>query len=109
DRGAVYVVWSYDYGGGCGEGNPCVEEIAFSRSTDGGKTFSTPRFIEGSAPFCANSLPDRPPHSTRCDAAIGATPVVEADGTLAVASLNSYSTIVQAGRAIPDPQPHATS
>ena len=108
-RGAVYVVWSYDYGGDCGEGNPCVEEIAFSRSTDGAKTFSTPRFIEGSAPFCANSLPDRPPHSTRCDAAIGATPVVQPDGTLAVAFLNSYSIIAQAGRSIPDRQLVVTS
>ena len=109
DRGDIYVVWSYDYGGGCGEGNPCVNEIAFSRSTDGGKTFSAPRMIEGSAPFCANSLPDRPPHSTRCDAAIGATPAVLPDGTLAVAYLNVFSTIVAAGRSIPDRQLVVTS
>jgi hypothetical protein len=107
--GAVYVVWSYDYGGDCGEGNPCVNEIAFSRSSDGGKTFSQPRMIEGSAPFCANALPDRPPHATRCDAAIGATPVVEPNGTLAVAFLNAFSTIAPAGRSIPDRQLVVTS
>lgn len=109
NRGAIYVVWSYDYGNGCGPGNPCITEIAFSRSTDGGRTFSPPRMIEGSAPFCANSLPDRPPHSTRCDAAIGATPAVLPDGTLAVAFLNSYSSILYAGRSTPDRQLVVTS
>lgn len=100
-KGNIYVVWSYDYGNDCGPGNPCVEEVAFSRSIDGGKTFSAPRFIEGSAPFCANALPDRPTH-TRCDAAIGATPVVMPNGTIAVAFLNSYSSIIEAGAKIPD-------
>jgi hypothetical protein len=109
ERGAIYVAWSYDYGGDCGEGNPCVNEIAFSRSSDGGKTYSPPRMVEGSAPFCANALPDRPPHAMRCDAAIGATPVVEPDGTLAVAFLNSYSSISRAGKAIPDRQLVVTS
>ncbi|HET9999842.1 MAG TPA: sialidase family protein [Ktedonobacteraceae bacterium] len=107
--GDIYVVWSYDYGNDCGAGNPCVEEVAFSRSSDGGNTFSTPQFIEGNAPFCANPLPDRPTHSTRCDGAIGATPVVMPDGTLAVAYLNSYSAVVQAGNAIPDRQLVVTS
>ena len=100
-KGNIYLVWSYDYGNDCGQGNPCVEEVAFSRSSDGGKTFTAPRFIEGSAPFCANQLPDRSTH-TRCDGAIGATPAVRPDGTLAVAFLNSYSSIVEAGAKIPD-------
>lgn len=104
NKGNIYVTWSYDYGNDCGSGNPCVEEVAFSRSTDGGKSFSPPHLIEGSASFCANSLPDRPPHSTRCDAAIGATPVVEPDGTVAVAFLNSYSAIFYTKPAIPDRQ-----
>jgi hypothetical protein len=103
-NGSIYVTWSYDYGNDCGQGNPCVEELAFSRSTDAGKTFSKPQFIEGNAPFCANSLPDRPAHSTRCDGAIGATPVVMPGGALAVVFLNSYSAIVQAGNAIADRQ-----
>ena len=100
-KGNVYVVWSYDYGNDCGQGNPCVQELAFSRSTDGGKTFSSPAFIEGSAPFCANPLPDRPPHSTRCDAAIGAIPVVEPDGTIAVGYAVAFETILDTARFIP--------
>ncbi|HLX59383.1 MAG TPA: sialidase family protein [Ktedonobacteraceae bacterium] len=101
-NGYIYLAWSYDYGNDCGAGNPCVEEVAFSRSTDGGNTFSAPRLIEGSAPFCANSLPDRPSHSTRCDGAIGATPVIAPGGMLAVAYLNSYSAIEPSGKGIPD-------
>lgn len=92
-RGTLYVTWSYDYGNDCGQGNPCVEELALSRSLDGGKTFSPPHFIEGSAPFCATSLPDRQPGATRCDGVIGAIPIVLPDGTLAVAFLNSYDAI----------------
>jgi hypothetical protein len=38
--GSIYVVWSYDHNGTCGDFNNCSEELAFSRSTDGGKTFS---------------------------------------------------------------------
>lgn len=108
-KGNVYVTWSYDYGNGCGANNPCVNEVAFSRSSDGGKSFSSPRMIEGSAPFCANSLPDRPPHSTRCDAAIGATPVVLPGGRLAVAFLNAFSSIVPVPRSLLDRQLVVTS
>ncbi len=100
--GDIYVAWSYDYGNDCGANNPCVNEVAFSRSTDNGKTFSAPRMIEGSAPFCANPLPDRPPHATRCDAAIGATPVIMPGGRLAVAFLNAYSTIAEVPPSVPD-------
>jgi hypothetical protein len=84
-RGNVYVAWSYDYGTGCGNGNPCFEELAFSRSRNGGKTFSPVQLVEGNAPFCTNIVPSRPAGSTRCDAALGATPAVEPDGTLAIA------------------------
>jgi hypothetical protein len=83
--GAIYVVWSYDHGPSCGAGNPCEQELAFSRSTDGGKTFSPVLLIEGTAPFCTNPATGRQPGSTRCDAAIGSIPVVGPDGTLAVA------------------------
>jgi hypothetical protein len=85
-RGAIYVVWSYDYDGDCGDdANACRQELAFSRSIDGGKTFSPVQFIEGAAPFCTNPAAGRPATSRLCDAALGATPVVEPDGTLAVA------------------------
>jgi BNR/Asp-box repeat len=84
-RGNVYVAWSYDYDASCPYSNFCFEELAFSRSTDGGKTFSPVRRVEGSAPYCTNPVPHRPAGSTRCDAALGATPVIEPDGTLAIA------------------------
>ncbi len=100
-KGNVYVVWSYDYGNDCGQGNPCVQELAFSRSTDGGQSFSAPTFIEGSAPFCTNPLPDRPPHSMRCDAAIGAIPVVEPDGTIAVGFAVAFETVEDIARSLP--------
>jgi BNR repeat-like domain len=84
--GNVYVVWSYDHGGPCGDGNLCMQNLAFSRSIDGGRTFSPVRLIEGTAPFCNNSVPGRPGASRRCDAVQGAIPVVEPDGTIVVAT-----------------------
>jgi len=83
--GAVYVVWSYDHGENCGGGNFCQGDLAFSRSVDGGKSFSHFQLIEGQAPFCSDDAPGRPKHSTACDQAIGATPVVGPDGTISVA------------------------
>jgi hypothetical protein len=89
NRGDIYVVWSYDYNNNdsCGAvGNPpCTQELAFSRSTDGGKTFAPVKQIEGTAPFCTNSADGRPRDSRKCDAALGAIPAVLPDGTLAVA------------------------
>jgi hypothetical protein len=83
--GNIYVVWSYDHNGECGYGNNCSEELAFSRSSDEGKTFSPAQLIEGHASFCTNSAKGRPAHATSCDAVQGAIPVVEPDGRLAVA------------------------
>ena len=62
--GDIYVAWSYDHNGNCGYGNNCSEELAFSRSTDGGISFSPMRLIEGNAPFCTNATTGRPAHST---------------------------------------------
>lgn len=84
--GAIYVVWSYDHGGNCGYGNSCSEELAFSRSTDGGKSFSPVRLIEGHASFCTNPATGRPAHATPCDAVQGIIPVVEPDGTIVLAT-----------------------
>ncbi|HLZ56540.1 MAG TPA: sialidase family protein [Ktedonosporobacter sp.] len=85
-RGNIYVVWSYDHGGLCAHGvNFCQTELAFSRSMDAGQTFSPLQLIEGNAPFCTNPATGRAPNSTTCDGAQGAIPVVEPDGTLAVA------------------------
>ena len=85
-RGYIYVVWSYDHNGTCGGINTCSEELAFSRSTDGGKTFSPINLVEGNAPFCKNPATGRPASSTKCDAVQGAIPVVGPDGTLYIAT-----------------------
>jgi hypothetical protein len=82
--GTVYAVWSYDHHGFCGSGNFCSQELAFSRSIDGGKSFSPMRFVEGQAPFCTNPARGRPTGSLLCDGALGATPAVLPDGSLAV-------------------------
>ncbi len=84
--GYIYVVWAYDHNGTCGGVNNCSEELAFSRSTDGGRTFSQVSLVEGNAPFCTNPAKGRPTNSTRCDAAQGIIPVVEPDGTLVIVS-----------------------
>src|SRR5205809_557554 len=49
--GYIYVVWSYDHNGTCGGINNCSEALAFSRSTDGGKTFLPISLVEGNAPL----------------------------------------------------------
>jgi BNR repeat-like domain len=84
--GYIYVVWSYDHNTTCGGINSCSEELAFSRSSDGGKSFSHVRLVEGNAPFCTNPANGRPAGSMKCDGAQGATPVVGPDGTLYVAT-----------------------
>jgi hypothetical protein len=94
--GTVYVVWSYDHSGFCGAGNFCSQELAFSRSTDGGRSFSAVRFVEGQAPFCTNPARQRPAGSTRCDGVLGATPAVLPDGSLAVVFL--YMDVMSTGR-----------
>ena len=86
-RGTLYVVWSYDYNQPpCGDpGMPCTQELGFASSTDGGRTFSAPRLIEGNLPTCTNPIDGRDEHSTKCDAVLGATPTIMPDGTVAVA------------------------
>ena len=79
--GNIYVAWSFVRTGDCGKAEDCREELAFSRSTDGGATFSPVSLIEGNAPFCTNPAAGRPARSTLCDSAQGAIPVVEPDGT----------------------------
>lgn len=93
--GTIYLVWSYDHNGICGSGNFCSQELAFSRSTDGGRSFSPMRFVEGQAPFCTNPARRRPAGSTRCDGVLSATPVVLPDGSLAVVFL--YMNVMSTG------------
>lgn len=94
-RGTIYVVWSHDVGS-CGDDNGCSQALAFSRSTDGGQTFSPVAQVEGSAPFCTNPATGRPGGSTRCDAVLGTTPVVLPDGTLAVGF--AYMDVMSTGK-----------
>lgn len=88
--GAIVVVVSYTkvFCGGH-IGSWACEEIAFMRSTDGGKTFSAPRFIEGDSAVCSNrSIADLPASfAHRCLFGIGATPVFLPNGHIAVAYL----------------------
>ncbi len=85
-RGNVYVVWSYDNNQPpCGSSIPCVQELAFSSSTNGGASFSAKKIINGSAAFCTNPGQGRPSNSLQCDGALGAIPAVEPDGTVVVA------------------------
>ena len=86
-NGAIYIVWSYDFGGSCGYDNACKQGLGFSSSIDGGKTFSDVRQVEGEAAFCTNPAVGRAPGSRACDAVLGAIPTVLPNGTLAVAFL----------------------
>ena len=95
-NGSVYVVWSYDHGGTCGFDNACQQNLAFSRSTDGGKTFSPVRWVEGSAPFCANPATGRAPDSHVCDGVLGAIPAVLPNGMLVVAF--DYMDVMSTGK-----------
>lgn len=84
-RGRIYVAWSYDYNQPpCGTTIPCTQELGLATSDDGGQTFAKPALVEGNAPFCANPADGRPAHSSQCDGALGAVPVIEPDGTLVV-------------------------
>lgn len=85
NRGDIYVAWSHDYGGTCGDDNGCIQALGFSRSTDGGHTFSPVAEVEGNAPFCTDPATGRPAGSTSCNGVLGATPLVLPDGTLEVA------------------------
>lgn len=89
NHGDIYVVWSYDhFEPPCNDPNftqSCAQELGFSRSTDGGKTFSPTQLVEGNAPFCTNPTYQRASDSRRCDAVLGATPAILPDGNIAVA------------------------
>jgi hypothetical protein len=75
-RGNVYVAWT---------DNAIGSPIVFSRSLDGGATWSAPLAISGSSPVCTIARPDLDPADHLCANSEGATPVVLPDGTLVVA------------------------
>src|SRR5260221_2201896 len=77
--GSVYVVWSYDHGGPCGNGNFFSPKLAFFRSGTSGQNFSPLSFIEGGAPLFTNLPPSYPANSTPCDGAPRALPIIHTD------------------------------
>ncbi len=76
--GSVYVVWNLD--SNLSNSAP----IYFSRSTDGGHTFSQGIEISGVSPRCRFGEPAGSDGARQCDSALGATPVVSPDGTISV-------------------------
>jgi hypothetical protein len=92
-RGNVYVTWTiFDFHCG-GGGFYCASPIFFSRSTDGGATWSSPLEISGNSSVCnLGDLfdPSRDPHD--CDFSQGSDPLVGPDGTIYVAFNNANTT-----------------
>jgi hypothetical protein len=75
--GSVYVAWNLD------SNTSSSAPIYFSRSTDGGRTFSPGKEISGISPRCQFGAPAGGGALT-CDSALGATPVISPDGTISV-------------------------
>ncbi len=76
--GAIYVVWNLD------SNTTNSAPIYFSRSTDGGRTFSRGREIDGVSSVCRFGAPSGSTGALTCDSALGATPVIGPDGTISV-------------------------
>ena len=76
--GSIYVVWNLD--ATTADSAP----IYFSRSTDGGRTFSKGREIEGVSPRCQFGEPTGSGGALTCDSALGATPVIGPNGMISV-------------------------
>lgn len=76
--GALYVVWNLD------SNTRNSAPIYFSRSTDGGRTFSKGVEIDGASPRCQFGEPAGGAGSLTCDSALGATPVIGPDGAISV-------------------------
>ncbi len=76
--GSVYVVWNLD------SNTTGSAPIYFSRSTDGGRSFSKAVEIDGVSPRCQFGESVGNDGSRTCDSALGATPVIGPDGTISV-------------------------
>jgi hypothetical protein len=84
----IYLTFtSFDFG--CG-GNYCASDIAFTKSTDGGNTWSTPKLIDGNNPAICNRGKAFDPNRNKndCDFDQGSVPVVGQDGSINVAFNN---------------------
>jgi hypothetical protein len=76
--GAIYVVWNLD------STTTNSAPIYFSRSTDGGRTFSRGKEIDGVSPVCRFGAPSGSAGALTCNSALGATPVIGPDGAISV-------------------------
>jgi hypothetical protein len=76
--GSIYVVWNLD------SNTSNSAPIYFSRSTDGGHTFSKGREIDGVSPRCQFGAPVGTSGARTCDSALGATPVIGPNGAISV-------------------------
>jgi hypothetical protein len=91
-RDNVYITWTiFDFS--CGEegGEYCESPIFFSRSTDGGVTWSEPLEISGTDPkLCRfGNLFNRDEDPNACNFSQGSYPLVGPDGTIYVVFNNS--------------------
>ncbi len=76
--GSVYVVWNLD------DNASSSAPIYFSRSTDGGRTFSPGIEIDGTSPACQFGVPAGSNGALTCNSALGAIPAIGPDGTISV-------------------------
>lgn len=84
-HGNAIVTWTiFNQGPG---GSYINSPIYDSVTHDGGKTWSTPTEISGSAPFCIGAQ-----GGNACDQSQGSTPVVAADGSIYVSFLSTENT-----------------
>src|SRR5579859_3717915 len=77
--GAVYVVWNLD-----SNTDSSIAPIYFTRSTDGGQTFSPGVEIDGASPRCQFGTPAGGAGALTCNSDLGATPVIGPDGAISV-------------------------
>jgi hypothetical protein len=88
---SIYITWTrFDFHCGTSGTAFCESPIFFSRSTDGGATWSQEKEISGNNPsICINgnaSDPSKDPHDCNIDQ--GSAPIVGPDGTIYVAFNN---------------------
>ncbi|HEY7125355.1 MAG TPA: sialidase family protein [Ktedonobacterales bacterium] len=76
NAGDVYIAWNLD------DNRSPSTPIYFSRSTDGGQTFSPGVSISGASSLCRFGEPAS--GGLTCDSALGAIPVIEPDGSIVV-------------------------
>lgn len=95
-RDNVYVTWTlFDFSCGPDEVDYCESPIVFSRSTDGGVTWSDAMEISGANPEICDfgDLFDPGEKASSCNMSQGSYPLVGPDGTIYVVFNNSNSSV----------------